>query len=245
MRFRATLAALTALAISTPGMAAVQVQVSGESVDIQATNAPLAEILDRLSRQTRMKIVYEGAPPRQMISLDLRGRTPVEAVVAALEGQGVNYALAMDATGTRVETLLVSGTASTGGGKPVGAAEDRRSAAREMPPEPIVEEPEPVPEEEGQVPADTGAAVAMPTAQQGAQGRNRGRTASRSRPRPPRRAWVASRPLPSRRPRPSRNRPSRRPRRLPSTRRGGPASRYEAARISSAIRVTASSGSSG
>ena len=170
MRLRATLAALTALAISTPGMAAVQVQVSGESVDIQATNAPLAEILDRLSRQTRMKIVYEGAPPRQMISLDLRGRTPVEAVVAALEGQGVNYALAMDATGTRVETLLVSGVASTGGGKPVGAAEDRRSAAREMPPEPIVEEPEPVPEEEGQVPADTGAAVAMPTAQQGAQG---------------------------------------------------------------------------
>src|SRR5262245_33373006 len=140
MSKRATSALLTALAIATPGMAAVDVRVTGQSVDIQASNAPLSEVLERLSRQTRMKVVYDGAPPRQTITLDLRGRTPVEAVVAALEGQGVNYALSMDPTGTRVETLLVSGTA-TASARPAGT-DDRRAAFKDVPPEPVIEEPE-------------------------------------------------------------------------------------------------------
>jgi len=166
MTIRAALAALTALAISTPGMAAVDVRVSGQSVDVQASNAPLSEILDRLSRQIQMKVVYDGAPPRQAVTLDLRGRTPVEAVVAALEGQGVNYALSMDPTGTRVETLLVSGTAPSAA-RVAGAAEGR-SAMREMPAEAIVEEQEAVPEEENsQPPADTSAGLSMPGAQGG------------------------------------------------------------------------------
>ncbi len=169
MRMRAILAALTALAFATPGLAAVDVHVSGQSVDIQASNAPLSEILDRLSRQTQMKVVYDGAPPRQTVTLDLRGRTVVEAVVAALEGQGVNYALAMDPSGTRVETLLVSGTATTSPSRAGAALEDRRSAAREMPaPEPVIEEPEPVVEEEAAAaPPDTTAGLNMNAAGQG------------------------------------------------------------------------------
>jgi hypothetical protein len=165
---RARLAALTALAFATPVMAAVDVRVSGESVDVQASNAPLAEILERLSRHTHMKVVYDGAPPRQTITLDLRGRTPVEAVVAALEGQGVNYALAMDATGTRVLTLLVSGTATATAtataGRPAGGMDERR-AAREVPPEPVIEEAEPVAEEENPVPADSAAGVNLSAGQ--------------------------------------------------------------------------------
>ena len=120
----------------------------------------MAEVLERLSRQTQMKVVYEGAPPRQMISLDLRGRTPVEAVVAALEGQGVNYAMSMDDTGTRVQTLLVTGTATA-------SPASRASAAPQIPdrhvprdlsasvPEEVIEEPEPVPEDDGTPPPDT------------------------------------------------------------------------------------------
>jgi hypothetical protein len=140
-------------------MAAVDVRVSGQSVDVQATNAPIAEVLDRLSRQTHMKVVYDGAPPRQMVTLDLRGRTPVEAVTAALEGQGVNYALSMDPSGTRVETLLVSGTASAGASRP--GSEERRTFAREIPQESIPqEEPETVVEEDAGAPADTSAGIA-------------------------------------------------------------------------------------
>jgi hypothetical protein len=148
------------LLVGRPGAAAVEVRVAGQSVDVQASNAPISEVLDRLSRQTQMKVVYEGAPPRQMISLDLRGRTPVEAVVAALEGQGVNYAMAMDDTGTQVRTLLVSGTAAASpGGRAASAVQDfperipRDLSASAV--EGVIEEPEPVAEDEAVPPPDT------------------------------------------------------------------------------------------
>jgi hypothetical protein len=158
MKPAAALLASALLLAPRPGAAAVEVRVTGQSVDVQATNAPIAEVLDRLSRQTQMKVVYEGAPPRQAISLDLRGRTPVEAVVAALEGQGVNYAMSMDDTGTRVQTLLVTGTATS---SPAGRASapapsfPDRHAARDLQAEAVIEEPEPVPEDDGTPPPDT------------------------------------------------------------------------------------------
>ena len=72
-------------------------QVAGASVELAATAAPLAEVLDRLSRQTGMKVVYEGPAPRQLVTVTVRGRTPAQTVLAVLEGQGVNYALVTDA----------------------------------------------------------------------------------------------------------------------------------------------------
>ena len=159
----AALVAASLLLVPRPGAAAVEVRVAGQSVDVQATNAPLSEVLDRLSRQTQMKVVYEGVPPRQMISLDLRGRTPVEAVVAALEGQGVNYAMSMDDTGTRVQTLLVTGTASSSPASRAGNAAPEfpeRHVARDLSASQgaeggVIEEPEPVADEEGAPPPDT------------------------------------------------------------------------------------------
>ena len=99
-----------------PAVAEVRVQVAGSSVDLAATAAPLAEVLDRLSRQIGMKVVYEGAAPRQLVTVTVRGRTPAQTVLAVLEGQGVNYALVTDPTGSSVRTLLVTGAASSSGG---------------------------------------------------------------------------------------------------------------------------------
>lgn len=157
----AALFASALLAAPRVGLAAVEVRVSGESVDVKATNASIAEVLDRLGRQTQMKVVYEGAPPRATVSLDLRGRTPVEAVEAALEGQGVNYAMSMDDTGTRVTTLLVSGTApSSSGSASMTRAQNApefpdRHAARDLSPsqvDAVIDEPEPVAEDESAAP---------------------------------------------------------------------------------------------
>jgi hypothetical protein len=155
----AALLAASLLLVPRPVSAAVEVRVAGQSVDVQATNAPISEVLERLSRQTQMKVVYEGVPPRQTVSLDLRGRTPVEAVIATLEGQGVNYAMSMDDTGTRVQTLLVTGTASaSAAGRAASAAPDfpDRHAARDLTAsEGVIEEPEPVAEDDGTPPPDT------------------------------------------------------------------------------------------
>jgi hypothetical protein len=117
----------------------VEVRVAGEGLSVRAHAAPLADVLDRVSRQTGMKVVYEGPPPRQAVTASLERRTPAEAVMGLLEGLGLNYVVVMDATGTRVETLLIAG-ASTGP-RPASPA-----AAPTPPPFPP-HEPEPPAEE--------------------------------------------------------------------------------------------------
>ena len=139
--------------------AAVEIRVSGEHVDIQATNAPLADILDGLSRQTPMKIVYEGPPPRQLLSVDLKGRTPAEAVLAILEGQGLSFTVALDPSGTKVQTLLMAGGNNAPSAAPPRTPLRPERPAREPIRESVVEEPvEDVTEEgeEQEVPPDTG-----------------------------------------------------------------------------------------
>src|SRR4029450_1826745 len=103
MRVPVAVLAIGLLAAPRPGLANVAVHVAGPTTDAQASNAPFSEPPERLTRQPQRRVVYDGAPPRQVLSLDLRGRTLVEAVTAALEGQGVNYALAKDPTRTQGE----------------------------------------------------------------------------------------------------------------------------------------------
>jgi len=135
---------LTVLLLAAPDLrAAVEVRVSGQSVDVQAVNAPLSEILDGLARELHVKIVYEGPPPRQLLSVDLKGRTPAEAFLAIVEGQGLAYAVALDPTGTRVETVLMAGgnnaPTTNAGPAPTGAPPPPRP--ERVAPEPVLEQP--------------------------------------------------------------------------------------------------------
>jgi hypothetical protein len=123
---RAVLAFALAVA-AVPVTAEVTVRVAGARVDLTATAAPVAEVLDRLARQTGMKVVYEGPAPRQLVTLSIQGRTPAEAVLSVLEGLGVNFALVADSSGARVQTLVVSGGA-TGGTAAASAASSRPAA---------------------------------------------------------------------------------------------------------------------
>jgi hypothetical protein len=115
VRRAAALVVVASLAVPTAAEVTVRVQPgppgSSATVELLARSAPLAEVLDRLGRQIGMKVVYEGAQPRQLVTLSLQGRSAVETVLGLLEGQGLNFALATDTTGTRVETLLVAGSA--------------------------------------------------------------------------------------------------------------------------------------
>jgi hypothetical protein len=112
---------------------------------VHATAAPLTEVLDRVARQTGMKVVYDGPQPRARVRLDLPPLTPVQAVLAILEGQGLNYALRMDATGTRIDTLLLVAGGGSAPPAPVGPAPrpempqrmfERERAEQPEPPEP-------------------------------------------------------------------------------------------------------------
>jgi hypothetical protein len=121
--------------LAAPAAAEVAVRVvpgtdaNASQVELSARAAPLNEVLDRLGRQIGMKVVYEGASPRQLVTLSLQGRSPAETVLGVLEGQGLNYALVSDPSGTRVVTLLVAGTApSTGSAGPGPATSSSPSA---------------------------------------------------------------------------------------------------------------------
>jgi hypothetical protein len=156
------LLALTVLLLAAPDLrAAVEVRVSGQSVDVQAVNTPLAEILDGLARELHVKIVYEGPPPRQLLSVDLKGRTPAEAFLSIVEGQGLSYAFSMDKTGTRVESVLMAGgnnAPSANAGPPPSPSRPER-----IPRESVVEEQptEEAPDADAdeELPPDTGRPV--------------------------------------------------------------------------------------
>ncbi len=140
---------LVALA-AVPAVAEVEVRAANGRVDVHATNSPVADILERLSRQTGMKVVYEGAPPRQLVTATLEGRTPAEAVLGVLEGLGLNYAMVMDPTGTNVQTLLMTGAAGPGMPLPgPGSAMGRPPGIEPRPrvQPPVEAEPEPEPDQ--------------------------------------------------------------------------------------------------
>jgi hypothetical protein len=90
----------------------VSVRVQDGVVQVHARSARLADVLDRLSEKTGMRVVYDGARPGAVVTLDGAWRTSAEAVLAILEGSGTNYAFATDESRTRVTTLVINGPAT-------------------------------------------------------------------------------------------------------------------------------------
>ncbi|HEY7412185.1 MAG TPA: hypothetical protein VII13_15670 [Vicinamibacteria bacterium] len=123
-----------------PAMAAPpSVSQSGGLVDVTATATPVSEVLDRLARETGMKLVYEGPHPRTLVSVTVTAATPAQAVFRVLEGLGVGYATRLDPTGTKVESLLVVGS-SGGPPRATGAPPPAMRTFEEKPPPPDDEE---------------------------------------------------------------------------------------------------------
>src|SRR5687767_14409814 len=88
-------------------LAGERVRVNGQCVDIQAAAVPLADLLDELAQRTGVQLAFEGANPRQTITVDLKCGKPTDALLGVLEGQGLNYVVQMSPDGVRVEKLLL------------------------------------------------------------------------------------------------------------------------------------------
>jgi hypothetical protein len=133
-RAAATLAFACAFALAGPAEADVEITAAGDRLDVSASGVPVSEVLAGLARRTRMKVVYEGTVPRAPVTVDLRGRTPAEAVLGVLEGLGLDYALVMDLSGTEVETLMIVGAGARS--STAGAPGPARSPRAAPPPDP-------------------------------------------------------------------------------------------------------------
>jgi hypothetical protein len=128
---------LATLVTAASAAADSTVTVLPTGVTVVATATPVSELLDGLARQTGMKVQYEGAVPRTLVTTRIERATPAEAVLAVLEGLGLGYALRLDPTGRRVESLLMMGSSSSSG--PVAS----RQSAPPPPPIPVQMNPEP------------------------------------------------------------------------------------------------------
>ena len=144
--------ALAAVLAARPGAAQTEVRRVGDKLDVKATAAPVSEVLDRIARETGMKVTYDGPPPRARVSVTLTGVTPAHAVLAVLEGQGLNYALRMDPRAVRIETLLM--VAST------GAAGAASAPVRPQPGPRVIEREPDVTESEDEAPSEAPAVPA-------------------------------------------------------------------------------------
>lgn len=138
MRIRAV-AVITAGSALVAGslLAGERVRINGHCVDIHAAAVPLADLLDELARRTGVQLAFEGANPRQTITVDMKCGKPADALLGVLEGQGLNYVLQMSPDGARVERLVLI---AHGDQKPTAASGSGPSPATLRPPSP----PEPL-----------------------------------------------------------------------------------------------------
>jgi len=143
-----------------------EVKIVGGRVHIQATAASVSEVLDRLSRTTGMKIVYEGAPPSDRLTAAIDAPSETEALSRLFEGLGLTYAFKLDVAGRHVETLFVTNSASRRASVGTAASSNANPRMAQLAVEDDVadqapSENEPVPEP---------VAVASPTSEAGGMG---------------------------------------------------------------------------
>jgi hypothetical protein len=122
---------LLTLSTAVPARADVHVHRGLEQLDVQATAAPLTDVLEGIARETGMKVIYDGSPRRVLVSVRIRARTEREAVSALLYGLGLNYAWRTDTQRRRVETLYVLADRPEGAAQALQAAAAAAAAAAE------------------------------------------------------------------------------------------------------------------
>jgi hypothetical protein len=159
----------------------LDVQSKDGLLTVRARAVPLVELLDRLSRETGMKLVYMGGRPSQAITVNIEGVSESEAVSRILEGLGLSYLFQMDPSRQRVVMLIIHET--TRAGSPTTAARaltpaPRDASSRQAPserslppeeaeddsPEPSVVNPPSAPAAESSVPSPAPAEIAIRTA---------------------------------------------------------------------------------
>jgi hypothetical protein len=111
------LLAMTVIPIVSAEEIAVRIRDDGR-VDVRVTAAPLASVLDRLAWQTEMSLAYQGPPPRRAVTLAVYASNQARAVLDILDDLGVDYAMTLDPTGTRILSLVVADASRPGRANP-------------------------------------------------------------------------------------------------------------------------------
>jgi hypothetical protein len=97
-----------------PSVVSADLYVKGqnERITVKASREPLARVLAGIARESGIAVVYQSPAPSHLVTISLDDVTPQEALIRLFDGQGLNYIFQLDATGSRVATLILAGTAS-------------------------------------------------------------------------------------------------------------------------------------
>lgn len=121
--------------VCAPGLRITR--LDGGRLQVEARAVPVAEVLRCLVEKAGLRLEYDGAAPRQSLSVSVEGGSLAETISALLEGLGMNYLLTRDASGA--DRLIVF---SAGPGETPARA-SARPAGRAPAEEPLPSEPEP------------------------------------------------------------------------------------------------------
>ncbi len=110
----AVLMMVQAVPAALPPAGSLEVDARAGHVTLRANRVPLSRILDRLARETGMKVTYESSPPSLPVTATLDHLEPRDAITRLMEGLGVPYVFRTDVSGRRVETLIVSDSGPAG-----------------------------------------------------------------------------------------------------------------------------------
>jgi hypothetical protein len=139
IRLGATPCLLCAVVFSAQQAApeAIEVRLEREALAVHTNGAPLASVLERIKQATGIELVFEGAPPRQLIRAQLRRPTIAAAIVDLMQGQSLSYAMQLDETGKKPLKLIVFTNVS----RAAPSRPDRSFRPSPPMPEPEFEEP--------------------------------------------------------------------------------------------------------
>jgi hypothetical protein len=102
------------LLLALPGRPAdIDVQARGGRFTVKARAAPLVDVLERLSRETGLEVVFDGRRPTERVTVEIDQLPEAEALTRLFEGTGVDYAFQTDPTGRRVKMLVVCGSSGS------------------------------------------------------------------------------------------------------------------------------------
>jgi len=147
---RAALLALSAAwaSFQTGGSVRAQapsVTVTPNSVRVQVASAPLAEVIDALSRAAGFKVSYSGPRPTAVLfKTEIETPTVAEALLRLLGGENLNYGVVFDLSGRNVTTLMMLGPAAKSAAGTSGSSVPRPFSSPVNPrnePPPADEEP--------------------------------------------------------------------------------------------------------
>jgi hypothetical protein len=92
----------------------LEIRVQSGLWHVAASEAPLTTILERLSLESGMRVVYLGTPPERRVSARMQSATMTEVLDRILKGDA--YVGTVDRTGDGIELLIWVAAASPGPG---------------------------------------------------------------------------------------------------------------------------------